>query len=139
MEFGIISCVSQKRDSATRPRNLYVSDYFEKMRMYSETYHDDWRILSAKHGILHPDGPPIEPYDQTLRTATVEEKRDWAQRVVEQLRKEGFLQDTHLVIHAGQGYYTELLPLLEREPVTIDIPTESLRIGEKKAWYKEHL
>jgi len=41
-EIGLVSCVKTKQDKPATPKNLYMSDYFEKMRSYAEQYHDDW-------------------------------------------------------------------------------------------------
>lgn len=140
-EIGLVSCVKSKRDEPAVPRELYTSAYFRKMREYAEREHDDWWILSAKHGLLDPDGVPIEPYDETLTGAPIARRRDWAGRVHSQLEKRALLDEsTHLVIHAGESYYGELLPLLEESTVAgIAIPTEGLAIGETLAWYNEHL
>lgn len=73
------------------------------MRAYAEQYHDDWWILSAKHGLLDPDGDPIEPYDQTLTGARVAKNREWAKPVADQLDEQGLLsEDITLVFHAGK-------------------------------------
>lgn len=139
-EIGLVSCVKSKQTESASPKDLYTSSYFEKMRAYAEQYHDDWWILSAKYGLLDSDGDPIEPYDETLTGARVARKREWAKRVTEQLDEAGLLsEDTTLVIHAGQDYYEELLPLIEEMGVSIEIPTEGLRLGEKQSWYKERL
>ena len=139
-EIGLVSCVKTKREEPATPKNLYTSDYFEKMRSYAEQYHDDWWILSAKHGLLDPDGKPIEPYDETLSGARVIKKRDWAEQVAEELYDQGLLsEEVTLVVHAGKDYYEELLPLIEDRDVSVEIPTEGLGIGEKKSWYKERL
>jgi len=139
-EIGLVSCVKTKRDEPTTPKDLYTSSYFEKMRSYAEQYHDEWWILSAKHGLIEPDGDPIKPYDETLSGARVATKRKWAERVADQLDEQGLLSDdVALVFHAGKDYYGELLPLIENSGVTIKIPTEGLAIGEKQAWYKERL
>lgn len=121
-EVGLVSCVKTKRDSPATPKDLYTSAYFEKMRSYAEQNHDDWWILSAKHGLLDPDGDPIEPYDETLTGARVSEKREWASRVATQLDEQGLLsKGTTLVLHAGKDYYEELLPHLEKTGVSIEI------------------
>lgn len=140
IEIGLVSCVKTKRDEPTTPKELYTSDYFEKMRSYAEQYHDDWWILSAKHGLLDPDGDPIEPYDETLSGARVGRKREWANRIAEQLDEEGLLSsEVTLAIHAGKDYYEELLPLIEDTGVSIEISTEDLDLFEKKAWYNERI
>jgi hypothetical protein len=139
MEVGLVSCVKSKRDDPALPQELYTSDYFTKMRIYAEGHHDTWYILSARHGLLIPDAEPIEPYNETLRDATKAEKRTWAQRVVEQMKDEHLLEQGNvLVVHAGKDYHEELIPLLKDTNVTVEIPTEGLRIGEKKAWYNKH-
>ncbi|MFC6964949.1 putative glycoside hydrolase family 15 protein [Halocatena marina] len=137
LEIGLVSCVKTKQNESAVPKNLYISDYFSKMRTFAEDHHDDWYILSAKHGLLDPDGPEIEPYDDTLRNASVGEKRAWAQNVYQQMRDDGFFTlETTLVIHAGKDYYSEFLPYLEDDEVEVKIPTEGMGIGERKAWYK---
>lgn len=139
-EIGLVSCVKTKRDKPTIPKDLYTSPYFEKMRSYAEQYHDDWWILSAKHGLINTDSDPIEPYDETLSGARVAKKREWANRVADQLDEQGLLsEDMTLVFHAGRDYYGELLPLIEDSGVAIEIPTKGLAIGEKLAWYKEQI
>ncbi|MDS0221038.1 hypothetical protein NDI54_06720 [Haloarcula sp. S1AR25-5A] len=139
-EIGLVSCVKTKRDEPVTPKDLYTSPYFEKMRAYAERFHDDWWILSAKYGLLDPDGEAIAPYDETLSGARVVKKREWAERVAEEMEQEGLLSgDVTLVFHAGKDYYEELLPLIKSRDVTIEIPTEGLGIGEKQSWYKERL
>jgi len=140
-EIGLVSCVKSKRDYPTVPRDLYTSEYFARMRRYAEQEHDEWWILSAKHGLLHPDGEPIEPYEETLREHAVSERREWAESVTDQLRAKGlFGSPVTFVVHAGKDYYGELLPQLESvDGVSVEIPTEGLRIGEKLAWYGDRL
>jgi len=139
-EIGLVSCVKTKREEPATPKQLYTSHYFEKMRAYAEQYHDDWWILSAKHGLLNPDGDSIRPYDETLSGARVAKRREWAEMLAAQMEQEGLLSDdVTLVLHAGKDYYEELLPLIEDTGVTVEIPTKRLGIGEKQAWYKERL
>ena len=130
-----------KEDSASTPRELYEpSALFRKARSYVEENHDVWYVLSAKYNVLDPDGSPIEPYDETLNNAGVEERREWSRAVVGQLRKRDLLAEGNtLVIHAGKAYYEELLPLLHDEPVDVEIPTEGLRMGETLSWYNERI
>lgn len=140
MEIGLVSCTKSKREQAAQPADLYMpSTYFRKARAYAEAHHDRWYILSAKHHLLGPAGPPIEPYDETLNGAPVERKREWAAMVFDQLDESGILDDGHrLVFHAGRDYYSELLPLLEDTAVAVEIPTEGLQFGETLAWYNDH-
>jgi hypothetical protein len=140
-EIGLVSCTKSKQDKATQPADLYTeSAFFRKAREYVEANHDSWYILSAKHHLLDPDGPSIEPYDDTLSGAPVERKREWSETVFNQLRDEGLLADgNRLVFHAGRDDYDEQLPLVEESPVETETPTDGLRYGETLAWYNDRI
>ncbi|OYR82519.1 hypothetical protein DJ71_11845 [Halorubrum sp. E3] len=141
MEVGLISCTKSKREEAAKPKDLYLeSAFFRKARQYVEANHDAWYILSAKHHLLDPDGDPIEPYDETLSGASVDTKREWAETVFEQLRKEGLLGDgNRLVFHAGRDYHGELTPLLSETSVEFSVSTDGLQFGETLAWYNDRI
>lgn len=136
-DIGLVSCTKNKREGRSKPAELYMeSALFKKARKYVEANHDDWYILSAKHHLLDPDGPAIEPYDETLSGASVDMKREWAQKVYYQLQREGLLADgNRLVFHAGRDYYDELLPLIEDTGVQTETPTDGLLFGKTLAWY----
>ncbi|RKD86250.1 hypothetical protein ATJ93_4667 [Halopiger aswanensis] len=138
-EIGLVSCTKTKLEEPASPGELYSpSSLFSKARQYCEQHHDDWYVLSAKHQLLEPDGPPIEPYDETLTGARVGEKRAWATETFDELDTAGLLEaDTTLVFHAGKAYYEELLPLLDETAVSIELPVEGLMIGERLGWYNE--
>ena len=51
----ITTCVKEKRKGHHKAKDLYVSDLFKKMRNYAEMYNYDWRIISAKHGLIDPE------------------------------------------------------------------------------------
>ncbi|WP_312909938.1 DUF6884 domain-containing protein [Natronosalvus caseinilyticus] len=141
MEIGLVSCTKSKREQAAEPADLYIpSTFFSKAREYVEANHDRWYILSAKHHLLDPSGPPIEPYDETLTGAPVARKREWAEVVYVQLQEQGLLDaGNRLVFHAGRDYYSELIPLLDDTPVEVETPTDGLLFGETLSWYNEHL
>jgi hypothetical protein len=136
MEIGLVSCTKSKREQTTKPANLYTeSAFFKKVREYVEANHDTWYILSAKHHLPDPDGPQIEPYDDTLSGPSVDRKRKWSQTVYEQLRENNLLDDgNQLVLHAGRDHYGELLSLPDSDQVDVETPTDGLRYGETLAW-----
>ncbi|WP_259519463.1 DUF6884 domain-containing protein [Halanaeroarchaeum sp. HSR-CO] len=140
-EIGLVSCTKRKQDRATKPADLYTaSAFFRKAREYAEANHESWYILSARHHLLDPNGPRIEPYDDTLSGASVDKKRNWAQTVYDQLQENNLLADgNRLVFHAGRDYYDELLPLLVDAQVNVETPTDGLRFGETLAWYNERI
>jgi len=141
MEIGLVSCTKSKLDQAAEPADLYMpSTFFSKAREYVEANHDRWYILSAKHHLLDPSGPPIEPYEDTLSDAPVAQKHKWAETVYNQLDEEGLLDEgNRLVVHAGRDYYSELIPLLDDTQVDVETPTDGLMFGETLAWYNDHL
>lgn len=140
-EIGLVSCTKSKRESAAPPRELYdTSALFRKAAAYSGRTHDGWYVLSAKHGLLEPDGPAIEPYDETLTDASADERAAWAERVATECEDAGLLrEDVTLVSHAGQDYTDPLVSLVEDAVRAVKIPTEGHRYGETLAWYNERL
>jgi hypothetical protein len=140
MEIGLVSCTADKRDEPATPRDLYdTSAYFRKMRDYAESHHDRWYVLSARHGLLVPDGDPVEPYEETLADATPAEQERWADCVFGSLwRRERLDADTTVVCHAGRDYTEPLRPLLAKTGATVENPTGGMRIGERLQWYDEH-
>jgi len=80
MQIGLISCTKSKREQSAKPKNLYMeSAFFRKARKYVEANSDLWYILSAKHHLIEPDGPSIEPYNETLSGAPVAKKKEWSE------------------------------------------------------------
>lgn len=140
-EIALVSCTKSKRDSAARPSQLYSeSAFFRKAREYVRQHHESWYILSAKHHLLEPNGPPIAPYDETLKEISTEEKREWAQTVHAQLEDARLIAEGNtFVFHAGRDYYDQLIPLLEEDPVEVETPTDGLQLGPTLAWYNERL
>lgn len=135
MAIGLVSCSASKREVPSRPKELYMeSALFKKARQYCERHHDEWYILSAKHGLLDPEGPRIAPYDETLTNAGVEAKREWGRGVADQLR-ECELHSKTLVFHTGKDYYEPVLEALEE--LKYKIPTEGLGLGERLRWYNQ--
>jgi hypothetical protein len=53
----VVGCSASKHDvdGAVPAKELYRGSYWSCKREYAETIGDHWRILSAKHGLVHPD------------------------------------------------------------------------------------
>lgn len=128
----LVSCVSSKQDRPAPARLLYRSDWFVKARAFVEARGSRWFILSALHGVVAPDAV-IAPYERTLNTMLVEERRQWAARVHAQLAP--LLAGRHRIVFlAGQRYREYVAPALARDGLQIEVPMEGLRIGEPLAW-----
>lgn len=137
MEVGLVSCTDAKRTEPSRPSELYdESALFRKASAYAGRNYDEWFVVSAKHGLLEPDGPRVEPYDVTLSDLDAEERRAWAADVAADLR-ERLPASATIELHAGAAYAEPLVP--ELDEFTCEVPLDGLRIGERLAWYNDRL
>lgn len=128
----LVSCVGQKLPYAAAARDLYTSDWFVKARRYVEAQRAPWFILSAEHGLLHPD-QVVAPYERTLNTMGVSPRRAWAARVMTQIDE--VLPGVDAVeFLAGERYRENLVPALVSRGIKVFIPMAGLRIGEQLAW-----
>jgi len=133
----IVPCVSKKRDTPQRARDLYCSDLFKKAAAYAEKTSDEWYILSAKYGLVHPLDV-IAPYNVTLKKMKVKPRKEWAERVFSDLGP--LLQPTDTVVFlAGIDYREYLVPRVRQLGCRVEIPMEGLRIGEQLRWLKNQL
>jgi hypothetical protein len=133
---GLVGCVKEKRAGTAAAEDLYMSPLFVGRRRYVERTCDEWWILSAEHGLVHPRDV-IAPYDKTLRDASRADRRAWAEqvlRVIDQ-RIEFSAGDT-VEIHAGSDYrdYGLVGGLFERG-VSVENPTQGMRVGEQLRFY----
>jgi len=129
MNIGLINCTKRKLDKPCPARELYTaSALFRKARAYCENHYETWYILSAKHGLVHPD-QILAPYDLTLKQLSVAEQRAWGKRVSEQLQRLG---EGHLFYaHAGQAYLQYL------SGVQIINVLAGYSQGSRMHWYAE--
>lgn len=131
----LVSCVSMKRSVPSQARDLYTSPWFIKARAYVEAMRSPWFILSAEYGLLPPDRV-VAPYERTLNTMGVADRRVWAQNVltalVPQLTGVG-----RVVILAGERYREFLLPVMRRSCPSVEVPMEGLTIGRQLQWLSE--
>ena len=120
MQIGLIGCTKSKLNHAALAGELYMpSSLFRKAKAYCEHHYERWYILSAKHGLLHPN-TIIGPYDVTLKRMRRPERRAWGQRVSKQLQELG----PHIFYaHAGKDYLEYLTG------ITIVNPLEGLGYG----------
>ena len=132
----LVSCVAEKHDRPMAARDLYCSDLFEKARNFVERQGGRWFILSAKYGLVPPE-EVIEPYNETLKDKTADERHRWANEVVQEL-KPHCPRGTTVVFLAGERYREFLVSALREFGTSIEIPMEGLRIGEQLSWLANH-
>jgi hypothetical protein len=81
----LVGCSATKLDVPAPAKDLYEGPIFKMVRRLVE--HPSakrptaWGILSAKHGLLAPDGV-IEPYDLSASSFDYSERQDWCDAVV---------------------------------------------------------
>lgn len=132
---ALVSCVKQKRETAVAARDLYLSQLFRGLRRYAEAHADCWYILSAEHGLVHPDDV-IEPYERTLNKLPKQARLAWAERVQQQLT-EILPQNARVILLAGARYREAIEPFLRKRGFPVTVPLEGLRIGEQLQRLKE--
>lgn len=132
----LVSCVSQKTPYRAPARDLYVSPLFQKARAYVLKSGSPWFILSAEHGLVHPDDV-LAPYEKTLNNMSAAERRSWAQKVQSQM--EQMLPDgDEVVIFAGAHYRKHIEPWLRNRFVSVKVPMQGLPIGKQLQWLSEN-
>jgi hypothetical protein len=133
----LISCVKSKRPQPTEARDLYVSPLFTMARDLTEAHGAEFRILSARYGLVEPTAK-IAPYEYSLNQLGRGARREWAQNVLAQLlplaKKKG-----RVVFFAGERYREYLIDPLRSAGVDIEIPMEGLRLGEQLSWLRLQL
>ena len=133
----LVSCVARKLDTPSPAKDLYTSAWFRKARAYVESTESPWYILSAEYGLLDPERV-VEPYEKTLNTMGIRDRRFWAERVFSQLEAVG-VTDGRLSFLAGQRYREFLVPRLRGIGIEVEVPMAGLRIGEQLRWLGEQV
>ena len=133
----LVSCVSEKRPARVPARCLYMSDWFQKARAYVESAGRPWFILSAKHGLLHPE-TVVCPYDKTLKNMSKAKRGQWSWKVLNQLQAHLGGVDC-VVILAGKSYREFLEPGLLARGIDVRVPMCGLGIGKQLQWLKRPL
>lgn len=131
----LIGCVKTKQDRGAPAKDLYVSDYFRKMRAYAEGVGVRWFILSAEHGLVGPEDW-LEPYERYLPDADREYRRAWGQRVAAQLAEAvGPLHGLVVDVHAGSAYVEAAEEALRPLGAVVVDQLRGLPFGRRLSWY----
>jgi hypothetical protein len=128
----LVSCVKSKLPHPAPARDLYTSALFVKMRSVIEAGDAPWFILSALHGLV-PPYQAVPPYEYTLNTASIDERRTWAAKVLEQLRPH-LKGRARIVMFAGSRYREFLEGPLRDMGLTVEVPMEGLTLGRQLSW-----
>lgn len=132
----LVSCVATKSSHPCEARDMYTSTWFKKARRHVEEVGLDWFVLSARYGLIHPN-EQIEPYELTLNTMPIRERKAWANRVFQQIKDE-IPGRKKFVFLAGARYREFLLPLLEADGAQARVPMIGLTQGRQMEWFDTH-
>ncbi len=135
---GLVGCVKDKAAAPRAAKDLYVSALFAGRRSYVEWSSDSWWILSAEHGLVHPD-EVLAPYNRALGDASRLARRSWSNQLLTAIDER--IQPRRgdvFEIHAGAVYreFGLLDGLLDRDCL-VEVPTGRLGIGEQLRFYKQ--
>lgn len=129
MKIALVGCSKEKLAYAAPARDLYTSPLFRAARTWAEANCDGWFILSAKHGLVHPDAV-TDPYDAVLPSRR-EERRAWA-ALTQAAIVATVPADAELVVLAGERYAGALAGLAN----LASFPLHGFEIGERLAWLR---
>ena len=103
-----LSCVKTKAESRCKARDMYISPLFTKSLELAERLDSpNTYILSAKHHLL-PLDKEIDPYNETLLDFSADEKKAWADEVINEMKKVGIDFNAKTYFFAGENYIENL-------------------------------
>lgn len=131
----LISCSKGKLTFRAKAEDLYISHLFKASLQCAKLQSpDEIFILSAKYELLDLDRV-ICPYDETLKSMSTAQVKEWAVKVIEQLEEKGVSLNTDCFIFlAGDKYRKYLTPRM----ANYEVPMEGKRIGEQLHFLKYH-
>ena len=100
-----LSCTKEKMDKKCKAIDMYSkSDLFSKCYEYAKSLNPDKiYILSAIHHLLSPDDI-ISPYNETLKDFSVDDRKEWTEIVLNQLKKEHINFNEKVYFLCGEDY-----------------------------------
>ena len=135
----LVGCVKSKLDRGAPAKDLYVSDYFRKMRAYAERAGVRWFILSAEHGLVGPE-TWVEPYERYLPDTSREYRRAVGSERRGSAGPRPWARSTGVVvdIHAGSAYVESAEEALRPLGAVVVDQLQGLSFGRRLSWYLQH-
>lgn len=126
---GLVSCSKLKLDRPAPARELYAPSFvFARSARYVESRCDEWWVLSAKHGLVHPDD--VAPYDETLAGARKAVRDAWAAEVRRSLRERYGRRPVKFILMAGRRYAA----CVEGLGAEVEEPLKGMGTGFRRKW-----
>ena len=105
---AFIGCSSTKARVPCIAERLYRGVLFRKSLAYCrQEQFDAIYVLSAKYGLVALD-ERLEPYDLSLRSFSLVNRRAWAERVKEQMHQRG-IQEEEVWFFCGKLYHEHFM------------------------------
>jgi hypothetical protein len=122
-----LSCTKKKANHRCRAEEMYgESPLFQKSLEYAKSLNPDkLYILSAKHHVVSLS-KEIEPYNYTLKDCSAEERKEWTEEVVKQLKSRGVNFEAKTLFFCGEDYIQYLKEYFPNHKSMFD----SKQIGE---------
>lgn len=123
-----VGCTKNKQDYACSAKEMYSkSVLFKKQIAYiNKISDDDYYILSAKYGLVHPDHK-IEPYDISLYNMKQCDYRKWCEYTRTQMTYYFDVDNIHAIFLCGNKYRQEFLSLFN----SYEEPFKGYGIGQQ--------
>ena len=125
---ALISCISLKENYECPAIELYSrSPTFRLAYAFADIVADDIYILSARYGLVSED-EVLAQYNDTLLDKSEDQKKEWSNNVLVQLKNKVSLEEDEFVILAGSNYCKYLLSAISN----YWLPLEGKRQGERQ-------
>lgn len=126
-EIVLIACAKTKLPHSAKAKEIYGGALFSKCYAYANKLSPDFiYILSAKYGLLRLN-QEVDTYEQTLNKMRTDEIKEWAGKVLTQLKEIHSLEEDEFTFLAGVNYRKFLLPYIRN----YKIPLNGLRQGKQ--------
>lgn len=133
MKVGLVPCTKSKKYYPCPARIMYsASPIFRWTLKYALSTCDKVYILSAKHGLLELDDI-INFYNVSFDESSIEERKEWAGKVLSDLRAKTSLENDEFLILVGKDYYEFLLEDIKN----YEIPLKNSGIHDRIPKIKE--
>lgn len=134
---ALVGCGKQKLQVRSKARDMYTGQLFKLSYAHALRNADDVLIISALHGLLSPF-QEIDYYDLALNKLLLNEQRDWANGVVDDLFMAYPLTRVRLIFYAGLAYIRPILEAAYQQDGYWDIenPMEGLDLFQRLQWLR---
>jgi hypothetical protein len=127
---ALVGCGRAKRSYRCPARYLYASSLFRLSLAYAEAHAPRVWIVSAMHGLVHPDAH-LSPYNYELAQMHADSRAVWAPHIVASLGP----SEGRRVLLLAAGLYARLLGTsLRLEGWEVEEPLAGLTLFERNTW-----